>query len=71
MADAANARKLSQKEVADAAGVKQSSISRWLAYKIDSLQVRHVMALEERMGLPHGALTSPPAAFAAHRRAAP
>lgn len=70
MADHANARGLSQKQIAAMAGVKQSSISRWLSYEIDSLQVRHVMALEEGMGLEHGTLTKPPVVLAAPKKAA-
>lgn len=36
LADHANARGLSQKQIAKMAGVKQSTISRWLAYEITS-----------------------------------
>lgn len=63
MADYANSRGFSQEQVAAIAGVSQSTISRWLHYGIESLQVRHVMALERGMGLEHGTLTRPPAAF--------
>ena len=70
LADHANARGLSQKQIAAMAGVKQSSVSRWLAYEIASLPIRYVMALEEGMGLEHGVLTRPPAPFQVGRRSA-
>jgi hypothetical protein len=63
LADYGNAKQLSQEQLAAMAGVGQSTISRWLHYNIDALQVRHVMALEHGMGLEHGTLTKPPAAF--------
>lgn len=63
LADHGNARDLGQQALAKMAGVQQSTISRWLRYEIESLQIRYVMALEEGMGLEHGELTRPPAAF--------
>jgi transcriptional regulator with XRE-family HTH domain len=63
LADYGNAKGLSQEELAAMVGVAQSTISRWLHYGIESLQVRHVMMLEDGMGLEHGTLTKPPAAF--------
>ncbi len=63
LADYGNASGLSQEQLAAIANVTQSTISRWLHYAIESLQVRHVMALERGMKLPHGTLTLPPEAF--------
>lgn len=70
LADHANARGLSQKEIAAMAGVRQSSVSRWLAYEVANLPVRYTMALEDAMGLAHGVLTSPPVPFQVGKRSA-
>ena len=60
LADAANNRGIGQQELAKAAEVAQSSVSRWLHYQINGLTARHVIALEKALGLPFGWLLEPP-----------
>lgn len=68
LADHANARKISPKELAKMAGISPSKITRWMQYNegsLRSLGFLEVWALEDAMGLPRDALTTPPAPFAA------
>ena len=72
LADYANAKGLSPKQVAAIAGVSPPTVSRWLDYKIDSLAAVSVLAvasLEHGMDLERGTLTRPPVAIAEKRGA--
>lgn len=60
LADWGNDRGLSQNDLAAAAGVVQSSVSRWLNYdeaSLRNLTVSVVLRLERALKLPHGTLT--------------
>lgn len=55
---------LSQADIAAAAGVHQSTVSRWLNYRgVAEIRARHVLLLEERLGLPLGTLLRPHEAY--------
>jgi transcriptional regulator with XRE-family HTH domain len=60
LADEANARDLTQKDLAELAGVSQSMISRWMHYEVENLKTWTVLKLEGGMRLAHGELTLPP-----------
>jgi DNA-binding LacI/PurR family transcriptional regulator len=58
--------------VAALAGVSQPTVSRWMNYETESLAaltMLAVFALEQGLGLEQGALSTPPAPFAAKRGA--
>jgi transcriptional regulator with XRE-family HTH domain len=60
LADEANARDLTQKDLAELAGVSQSMISRWMHYEVENLKALTVLKLEGGMQLAHGELTLSP-----------
>lgn len=64
LAEWGNSMGLSQADIAAAAGVNQSTVSRWLHYRgVTELRARHVLLLEERLGLPLGTLLRPHEAY--------
>jgi transcriptional regulator with XRE-family HTH domain len=61
LARMANENGLTQEDIARAAGVNQSTVSRWLRYRgLAGIPAQTVMLLENALGLPHGWLTSRP-----------